>query len=77
LSTRGHLSNDDAGRVLGDVISGDGEIILLGHLSQDNNSPELAYDTVKKLILEQGIDANRDITLELTYRDKVTKVFNL
>ncbi|MDR7854997.1 MBL fold metallo-hydrolase [Tissierella sp.] len=77
LSTRGHLSNDDAGRILGDVVSGNGEIILLGHLSQDNNLPELAYSTVKDLILEQGIDANRDITLELTYRDKVTKVYNL
>lgn len=77
LSTRGHLSNHDAGRILSDVISGDGEIILLGHLSQDNNLPELAYTTVKDLILEQGIDANKDITLELTYRDKVTKVFNL
>lgn len=77
LSTKGHLSNDDAGRVLGDVLSGNGEIILLGHLSQDNNLPELAYETVKKLILEQGIDANRDIVLDLTYRDKVTKVYNI
>lgn len=77
LSTRGHLSNDDAGRVLGEVISGNGEIILLGHLSQDNNIPDLAHSTVKNLLTNQGIDVEKNITLELTYRDKVTKVFNL
>lgn len=77
LSTKGHLSNDDAGRVLGEVISGKGEIVLLGHLSQDNNTPDLAHKTVKGLLLNQGIDTNKDITLDLTYRDKVTKVYNL
>ena len=77
LSTKGHLSNDDAGRVLGEVISGNGEIVLLGHLSQDNNTPDLAHKTVKSLLLNQGIDTSKDITLDLTYRDKVTKVYNL
>lgn len=77
LSTRGHLSNEDAGRVLGDVISGNRETVLLGHLSQDNNKPELAFNTVKDLLVGQGIDYNRDIKLDLTYRDKATKVYNL
>lgn len=77
LSTKGHLSNDDCGRILGDLVSGNGEIVLLGHLSQDNNLPELAYETVKRFILEQGIDANKDIVLDLTYRDKVTKVYDI
>lgn len=77
LSTRGHLSNEDAGKVLGEVISGNGEIILLGHLSQDNNKPDLAHKTVKELLLHQGIDVEKNVTLDLTYRDKVTKVYNL
>lgn len=77
LSTKGHLSNEDAGKALGDVISGNGEIILLGHLSQENNLPELAHKTVKDSIINLGIDANNDITLDLTYRDKVTKIYTL
>lgn len=77
LSPRGHLSNEDAGITLGDVISGRGETILLGHLSKDNNIPDLAHTTVKDILLKQGIDCKRDITLDLTYRDKVTKVYNL
>ncbi|NLV88313.1 MAG: MBL fold metallo-hydrolase [Tissierellia bacterium] len=76
LSTRGHLSNDDAGRILGEVISGNGEIVLLGHLSKENNTEYLAYETVKEKILCQGIDISRDITLGLTYRDRATKVYS-
>ena len=77
LSEKGHLSNEDAGKVLSDIISGNGEIVLLGHLSQENNSPELAYETVKRTILSYGIDVQKDIILNLTYRDKATKVYSL
>jgi phosphoribosyl 1,2-cyclic phosphodiesterase len=77
LSTRGHLSNIDAGMVLGDLVSASGEIILLGHLSQENNKPELAHKTVKNSMMNLGIDVDNDLTLDLTYRDKVTKVYIL
>lgn len=77
LSTRGHLSNIDAGMVLGDLVSASGEIILLGHLSQENNKPELAHKTVKDSMMNLGIDVDNDLTLDLTYRDKVTKVYTL
>lgn len=77
MSTHGHLSNDDAGLIMGDVLSGNGEIVLLGHLSQDNNIPELAYETVRKGIISQGIDADNDITLNISYRDRSTCLFNI
>lgn len=77
LGTRGHLSNEDAGKTLGDVITGTGEIILLGHLSGENNKPELAHRTVREVISNRGVDVDNDITLDLTYRDRVTKVYNL
>lgn len=76
LSPNGHLSNDDAGKALGQVISGKGEIILLAHLSQDNNTPYLAAETVKHIIAKQGIDM-KDIKLNLTYKDRATIVYNL
>ena len=77
LSTVGHLSNEDAGRALGEVITGSGEIILLAHLSQDNNLPDLAYRTVGDSITKFGVDVQNDINLELTYRDRVTRVYEL
>ena len=77
LSTKGHLSNDDCGRVLSNILKGVGEIVLLGHLSQDNNIPDLALETVKNCITNQGIDIEKDILLGLSHRDKATEVFCL
>lgn len=77
MSTKGHLSNDDAGMVLGDILSGFGETVLLAHLSKDNNRPEIAYNTVRNLITTRGLDADSDINLALTYRDKTTCVYTL
>lgn len=75
MSTKGHLSNDDAGVILGDVLAGKGEVVLLAHLSQDNNLPELAYKTVRDSILSQGLDVDNDIKLDITFRDRTTCIY--
>lgn len=77
MSNKGHLSNHDAGNILGDVLSGNNEIVLLAHLSADNNIPRLAYDTVRMSILEQGLDVDNDIRLGMSFRDKTTCIYTL
>lgn len=47
LSDRGHLSNDNSGLLLNQILHDNMKYILLGHLSKENNMPELAYETVK------------------------------
>lgn len=76
-STKGHLSNDDAAVILSDIINGKEEVVLLGHLSKDNNKPEIAYETVRSKLDENGIKVNKDITLDMTFRDKKSKVYYL
>lgn len=76
-STKGHLSNDDAAKILSETILGKEEIVLLGHLSKDNNKPELAYNTIKSKLNDGGININKDMILDMTYRDKISKVYNL
>lgn len=75
LSPYGHLSNDDAAAVLGDVLKGESEIVLLAHLSQDNNIPELAYETVRTGLMSQGFDVDNDIRLSLTKRDGIGEFY--
>ena len=77
MSTKGHLSNDDAGMILGDILSGFGETVLLAHLSKDNNRPEIAYNTVRSMIKTRGLDADKDINLGMTFRDKTTCIYTL
>ena len=47
LGEKGHLSNDAAGELLTRVLHDGIRGILLGHLSEMNNLPELAYETVR------------------------------
>ncbi len=47
LGDRGHLSNENSGRLLSRVLHDHLQTILLGHLSQENNMPELAYEAVR------------------------------
>lgn len=77
LSTKGHLSNDDAAEVLGDVLKGENEIVLLAHLSQDNNRPDLAYKTVREGLMCQGFDVDNDLRLNMTLRDGISQVYTL
>jgi phosphoribosyl 1,2-cyclic phosphodiesterase len=53
LSQHGHLSNETAGKLLCRLLHGGLKMVMLGHLSQENNLPELAYETVK-VELEMG-----------------------
>ena len=46
LSPVGHLSNEDCGRVAAYAESVGVRHLALGHLSEENNTPRLAYDTV-------------------------------
>ena len=46
LGDRGHLSNENAGRLLCRLLHDNMKGIFLGHLSRENNYEELAYETV-------------------------------
>lgn len=47
LGDRGHLSNENTGRLLNKILCDKTKAIMLGHLSKENNLPELAYETVR------------------------------
>ncbi len=47
LGDKGHLSNDACAGVLKDLKHGKEKKVLLGHLSNENNYPALAYETVR------------------------------
>lgn len=71
MSDVGHLSNQDAGRCLSEVITGRTRQVFLAHLSKENNLPELALLTVRTLLKEKGIGG--EVRLSLTYRDRMAR----
>lgn len=47
LGKKGHLSNESAGRLLSEIIHDNMKHIFLGHLSRENNLPQLAHEAVR------------------------------
>jgi phosphoribosyl 1,2-cyclic phosphodiesterase len=77
MGERGHLSNDAAGE-LAVVLAETGTLrFVLGHLSKENNRPELAYRTVAQALATRGIKAGNDVQLAVALRDTVGEVINL
>lgn len=63
LSDKGHLSNYDSSKYLSLFIGNNTKYILLAHLSQDNNTEELAYNTlVNRLTADNKSKPNIIIT---------------
>lgn len=58
LGDSGHVSNEDCGLALSEIITNNTERIYLAHLSKDNNMKELARMSVDQVLQERGIKAN-------------------
>lgn len=56
LGDSGHVSNEDSGLALADIISNRTKRIYLAHLSLDNNMKDLARMSVNQILAERGIE---------------------
>ncbi len=74
LGANGHLCNDIAGQVVAHLAKSGTKRFLLGHLSKENNFPELAYQTVCNALMDMQINPKEDIYLEVALRDKTSKI---
>lgn len=70
LSREGHLSNDVAGRVIAYFANRATKKFMLGHLSRNNNFPELAYQTVKNELEANNLSID-SVSLEIASQDFV------
>lgn len=64
LSDRGHLSNVDASNYLAKFIGENTKEIILAHLSEENNTKELALATLKGILEEHQIEVETIITAD-------------
>ena len=79
LGSKGHLSNETAGEVIAEMVGGSRPVthVLLGHLSRENNFPELAFETVKGVLASKKITMGLDINVDLTYRNRVSRYYHI
>ncbi len=70
LGNRGHLSNENSGRLLAKIWSRELKHIFLGHLSEENNFPDLAYETVRVELLNAHQEFERYTSLSVASRSE-------
>lgn len=74
LSDKGHLSNYDSSKYLSSFIGDNTKYILLAHLSEDNNTEELAYETLVNRLKQD----NRQMpNIIITKQNKETELINV
>lgn len=78
LGDRGHLSNENAGRLLCRLLHDNLKAVFLGHLSQENNYEELAYETVcSEVTLGDNPYQSRDFRIQVAKRDCISEVITV
>ena len=74
LSDRGHLSNVNCALELPEIIKNGTMRIILGHLSQENNRPDIALNESMMYLNEKGFRRDYDYTLDIAPQETNGKV---
>ena len=77
LGDKGHLSNEDGALAMVDLIGESTEAIYLGHLSRENNTKELAMNTMETVLQQHDYDVNRTFQLFMTDPVEATPLYYL
>jgi phosphoribosyl 1,2-cyclic phosphodiesterase len=76
LGDEGHLSNETAGHTICHMLDElDGEKtpkVVLAHLSNENNTPQQAFLTVRNILFEDDYYVDKDLKLSVVGRDSVS-----
>ena len=71
LSQRGHLSNTACADYLPHLAGRGTNRFLLAHLSSENNTPDLAYQTALCSLRMAGLQENRDFRLAIAPKENL------
>lgn len=69
----GHLSNTDCASFVMDLIENGTTHFMLGHLSQENNLPDIAFQTTQRCLLDAQMVQNKDYILRIASRYQPSK----
>ena len=77
LGNLGHLSNAACAGALMRLIGAGTKHVVLGHLSEENNTPTLARKVSEEAMTREGIRPGQDVQLEIALREEVSSIFML
>ena len=77
LGKKGHLSNDAGACAAVRLVRSGAKHLLLGHLSSENNTPDMAYRTTHSALTEAGVRVGKDVTLNIAARYRASFLYQL
>jgi len=75
LSNHGHLSNTSSAKVVVELAQNNVRQVLFAHLSEENNTPNLCYETICNYLRSVGIEPNVNIKLDIAKPNGIGPVF--
>lgn len=77
LSNQGHLSNNATSNVIASLVGGNLQQVILAHLSEENNSPTIAYGTIKRQLLQRGIEEGKHVFIDVASQYEIGHTFEI
>lgn len=77
LGKKGHLSNGSGADAAVELARCGTRHLLLGHLSQENNTPAMAYQTTRDALENDGAAVDTDVTLHVAGRTSVSYLYTI
>lgn len=77
LGNKGHLSNTSCADLIKEILHKDLKHLVLGHLSRENNFPQLAYRTVLDELEKTETWGTLDTRLMVASRDEPTELLKI
>lgn len=74
---RGHLSNEDCGSALRQLVREGLRHAILGHLSAETNTPEMAMRAALSALQAEGVRPDDDIRIEIAPRDLAGNLYTI
>ncbi len=70
----GHISNDDCAKTVAELVKGGNRRFLLAHLSEQNNTPDIAFETVRLALDCAGYKMGVDYELYVAPRHENSRM---
>ena len=77
LGKLGHLSNESGAAAAVELAQNGTRHLLLGHLSSENNTPDLAYRTTLCALERAGAEVGQDVTLNVAGRYRTSCMYTI
>lgn len=74
LSDNGHLSNENCAWLATQLAIWGTKRIALGHLSENNNTPQKAFEATEKMFMENNIKIGDDVRLIVADKSKICEI---